>query len=159
MCCRKKAKDTQTQKLQQQAGSLKQLKQQLHEIAAAKVTQKACSHGDGDDANAREGAAVPPEGEVEAYIPMEQNQVLTQEDFARIRKLKVRFRISPSMVLQSLLTASMYDTVSLCDACSLHGCMQVTGSSTCVARKQQHRTCQRLWAASCWIFLLVFPED
>jgi hypothetical protein len=91
-----------TQKLQQQPGSLKQLKQQLELASAAKAKAQAapradnedgaacCEHIEGIEASGRDdsGAHALQEGG-EAGIPLEQTRVLTQEDFTRIRKLKV----------------------------------------------------------------------
>ena len=93
-----------TKKLQQQQGSLKQLKQQLHAATASKKVAQgqhaaaaahACMHNtaDGVDAGtAGQGCAGDQriEGlEEEGGVPLEQTRVLTQEDFQRIRKLKV----------------------------------------------------------------------
>lgn len=93
-----------TKKLQQQHGSLKQLKQQLHAAAATKklpqgqhaaAAAHACMHhtADGVDAGTKvqggEGDQRIEGLEEDGGVPLEQTRVLTQEDFQRIRKLKV----------------------------------------------------------------------
>lgn len=97
MCCRKQrlGKGKLAQKLQQQQGSLKQLKQQMRDAAAVKqaTPAHACRHsaaeGNGRAASAADGAANLAADVAEAGAPLEQTRVLTQEDFQRIRKLKV----------------------------------------------------------------------